>query len=102
MLTPASQLQSCYKDFYVQFRKYLWDFDAINALAELEVELYRVFPDLEKARAKCQELKRNLSYHTVFEEDEELRGTFEELENEIQETDEICKELPTFRKVVVV
>lgn len=101
MLKTAKRLQSDYNDFYIQFRKYVWEFDAVEALADLETEIYTTFPDISKIKSKCKTLEQIISRTGLFDEDADLQTAFDILKNSIEETDDIYVGIKTFKEVVV-
>lgn len=65
-----ADIQHCYNNLYVEARKYLWDFEAVNALADLEIACYKTCQDIEEV---THALDKFLSYaYDVQIEDEDF------------------------------
>lgn len=96
------KLQSAYNALYVQMRRYVWDFETVEALADLEVSVYQAFPDVEKLSNKFQKLKRIVSYFDVYTEDDILSQSFDKFETLLDEDTEIYASLISYKGVTVV
>ena len=44
----SNEIQNAYVDLYTQMRKYIWPFDVIDILVDLEIESFKSFPDSQK------------------------------------------------------
>jgi len=65
-----ADIQNSYNKLYKEVRKYLWDFPAVEALADLEIACYRTCQDLPEI---SQALDKFLLYaHDIQVEDEDL------------------------------
>ncbi len=100
-MITAVALQNAYNDLYVAMRNYIWDFDTVEALADLEIGVYQTFPDIDNVKKKLNALKRLVSFTYVYREDEKIQSAFDEIESQIEDT-EIYANLKTFNKVVIV
>lgn len=56
---------------YEKLRNYVWDFDTVEKLANLEVAVYNSFPDISQIQLLFNSLY--LDVRQVFDEDEELQ-----------------------------
>lgn len=101
MNTTATSLQAIYNDLYALFRNYIWEFDVIELLADLEVEVYQAFPDVDKLKSKLKKLRQAVSHTAVFDDDEELEAVFDEFEETLDEVEGIYANLKSFKEVVV-
>lgn len=75
-MTSSAELQVQYTHLYKQLRKYIWDIEVVQGLAELEIEVYSKFPNLDKAKAKFN-VVRSAAYEaakTDKELDKELKA----------------------------
>lgn len=74
-MISSSEIQSTYNDLYKEIRKYIWGFDAVNALADLEIASYKACSDIYEIK-KC--LDKMHSYaREVEREDEDLKSAFD-------------------------
>ncbi|MCM1226168.1 MAG: hypothetical protein NC320_01925 [Clostridium sp.] len=101
MIKTASVLQRAYNRLYAEFRNYIWNFSDIEALADLETEVYQIFPDMDKMKAKFKKLKRQISSANVYREDEDLKNSFEEFEEEMDSVQDIYANIKSFKEVVL-
>lgn len=71
---------------YTQLRNYIWGFNAVERLANLEIEVYNSFPDISKIQSNFNALY--IDVKDVFEEDEELAeavNSFKELIESVED-----------------
>lgn len=102
MIITAASLQKSYNKLYTQFRNYVWEFDIIESLADLEVEIYQTFPDMGKVKSKYKKLRQEVSYTGAFQHYEELKEAFDTFEESLDEADELYVNIKSFKEVVVV
>lgn len=102
MIITAASLQKSYNKLYTQFRNYVWEFDIIESLADLEVEIYQTFPDMDKVKSKYKKLRQEVSYTGAFQHYEELKEAFDTFEESLDEADELYVNIKSFKEVVVV
>lgn len=95
-------MQKSYNKLYTQFRNYVWEFDIIESLADLEVEIYQTFPDMGKVKSKYKKLRQEVSYTGAFQHYEELKEAFDTFEESLDEADELYVNIKSFKEVVVV
>ena len=70
---------------YTELRNYIWGFDTVERLADLEVEVYNSFPDISKIQSTFNALY--VDVRDMFDEDEELAeavNSFKELIESIE------------------
>lgn len=100
MITTATSIQTAYNKLYTEFRNYIWDFRCIEALADLEIEVYQTFPDVDKIKSKFSKLKREISFTDAFKTDDELKEVFDDFESDINDVEGLYANLKSFREVV--
>lgn len=83
-------------------RNYIWDFRTVEVLANLEVDTYKRFPNIDDIVKDTNQLKRLISTTDVFQDDLELQKSFNRFEDLLSDIDTVYADLQTFRKVVVV
>ena len=69
-MIAATTFQNAYNNLYLQMYNYIWEFRIVEKLADLEISVYRVFPDIEDVKHKYNELKRAVSCTDAWKEDE--------------------------------
>ena len=45
-MISAKQIQNAYVDLYEKLREYIWPAHVVSKIADLEISVYRAFPDL--------------------------------------------------------
>lgn len=100
-MVTATSLQTTYNKFFTEFRNYIWNFSIIESLADLEIEVYQAFPDMESLKSKCKKFKRQISSTEAYKQDDKFKTTFEEFESSVEEVDTLYANIKTFREVVV-
>lgn len=71
-MLSSRELQSAYVKLYIQLRRYIWDFSIVEKIANLEISVYRTFPDVKEVYDNLEELRSYI--HEVASEDEELES----------------------------
>ena len=66
-----------YNKLYVQLRNYIWNFNQVEKIADLEIAIYRACPDIHEIRAALSKLY--LECVEVIREDEELKSAYDSL-----------------------
>lgn len=90
-MVTSSDLQVQYEHLYKFLMDFLWEFTTVQALADLEIAIFRRFPDKEEMLKCLNELKLDISstYNELAEDDEtEFKETFDDLEKAIEDYDE--------------
>ena len=91
----SSDLQVKYEKLYKFLMNYLWEFQTVQALANLELAIFKRFPDKDEMLRCLSELKLAISatYDELAEADEEkFKETFEALESAVEDfEDPGCK-----------
>lgn len=84
----SSDLQVKYEKLYKFLMDFLWEFQTVQALANLEISIFKRFPDKDEMQRCLRELKSSIAatYNELTEDDEEeFQKTFEDLEKSIDE-----------------
>ena len=79
-MVSSKELQNEYIKMYTQLRNYIWGFDTVEKLANLEIEVYNSFPDIAKIQSTFNMLYQDVRH--IFSEDDELAeavASFKEL-----------------------
>ena len=71
----SSDIQVRYEQLYEFLMEYLWEFSTVQALANLEIAIFKRFPDKDEMARCLRDLKHDISY------------TYNELANEDEEED---------------
>lgn len=92
-------IQSMYTDLYRELRKYIWDFNVIEQLADLEVACHRRLPNTDDI-LRCYD-KLNRSVSEVAREDEDLRNALDAFYNKLTEGNgQVYAKLQQVREVI--
>ena len=90
-LVTSSDIQVQYEKLYKFLMEFLWEFTTVQALANLEIAVYKRFPDKEEMEQCLRDLKREISYtynEMAEDDDEEFKEAFDDLEAAIEDYDE--------------
>lgn len=85
------ELQNKYIELYSQLRKYIWDYDVAEQIAELEIATYKAFPDIVEVRGKLDRLSRDI--RNVRVDDEDLQKAFDNFYELLDASDSIYYKL---------
>lgn len=98
-MLSSSEMQNVYVDLYQTMRNYIWSFDVIEQLADLEVEVYRAFPDMLAVRSKFEKLKGLIQEQCRADED--LNAVVETFSETIQSDDALYAKLHQVNEVII-
>lgn len=101
-MITANKLQNSYNFLYENMRNYIWDFETVTALADLEVATYQRFPDIDSVGNKLAVLKKRTASSDAYKEDDELKNAFDEFESSINDADNLYASIKTFKEVIPV
>lgn len=90
---------------YVALRKYIWNFDVVTTLAEIEVIMFTVFPDLSELKDKLDLLERQIGPAVLkSEEDTDIADTISAIKDKIDsvKSDDMYYFVNSFKEVVTV
>lgn len=91
-------IQREYNRLYKELRKYIWDFAAVEAIADLEVAVYQLCPDMNLIRDKFGKLQ--IYIRELELEDDALRKATTRFENLIMEDEDPYAKLYQTMEVV--
>ena len=97
-MVSAKEIQNCYVNMYKQVRNYVWDFDTVELLANLEAEIYSTFPNIDKLKSYFIRFKQCVK--DASKDDEELEQSIEHLEDSIDQASSIYCKLERVQEVV--
>lgn len=80
-------LKTCYMKMYSELRNYIWDFNTVECLAELEIAVYKRFPNIYEIRNKFQSFYSCI--YRICLEDEYLNEVVLNFKDMINSTDDL-------------
>ena len=96
-MISTNDLQRRYTKIYKCLMHYIFDFKIVEALADFEIAVYRIFPDLDEISKTFGILKNELKYSGLEYEDlDKALDRFDELLSD----KEIYYGIKTFREVI--
>lgn len=93
-----TEIQSAYVELYIQLRKYIWDFKTVEKIADLEVAVYRTFPDVEDLSKKLSDL--NLDIRSTCAEDADLNSAVDNFFDVLDTEASLYAKLNQVREVI--
>lgn len=99
----SSDIQVKYEQLYHFLMGFLWEFQTVQAIANLEIAIFKRFPDKEEMQRCLRELKQDIIYtaNELAEDDEaEFKETVEDLEQAIEDYDNAGFELYGVEEVI--
>jgi len=100
-MISSTSLQNNYIKLYEHLRKYIWEFEVVRTIADLEIATYKSFPDLLEIQKYLTQLRRLTS--NVIKEDKELSEAFNKFEESLQEDNlDVYANIKRFREVTSV
>lgn len=89
-MITSSDIQVKYEKLYEFLMDFLWEFQVVQSLANLEISIFKRFPDKDEMLKYLTELNRSISYtyNDLAEEDKaEFKEAYEDLETAINDFD---------------
>ena len=87
----SSDIQVKYEQLYQFLMDFLWEFQVVQALANLEIAIFKRFPEKDEMLKCLKELNHSISYtyNELAEDDKsEFKEAYEKLETAINDFDE--------------
>lgn len=78
-----TDLQNSYNNFYTNLSNYILDFDDVEHLAEIEIQVYTSFPNFHVINKHLSPL--GVSLNDVCKDDAELKESFDDFTNIVNE-----------------
>ena len=101
-LTETNVLKNAYNDMYSEFSKYLWNFDVVAALVDVEMEVYNLFPDLEALRTKLDTFRRVIRDSILQSDDVEgLQEAIDTFDRVIRDVQDVYVKIQSPQEVLV-
>ena len=97
-MLSAKKLQNQYIKLYEQIRKYLWPFETVRYIAELEESVYKRFPDINYIRNVLRFLESEMMHE--LRDDEELREEFDKITEIANSSSEVFAKLDKYSEVI--
>jgi hypothetical protein len=101
-MIAAAILQSAYNNLYKELRKYIWDYETVVKLADLEVAAYMAFPNIDDIRRAYERLKSDVQSSDIYSDDEELKRALDKFEDSLEGADQIYYEVFAPEEVEVI
>lgn len=89
-MITSKQIQNKYKNLYVCLREYIWPAKVISDIANLEISVYKAFPNISEILNNFNIVK--FDCHKIAKDDEELEKVLNDFE-EILSDDVIYSKL---------
>lgn len=101
-MIAAAILQSAYNDLYSKLRNYIWDYETVVKIADLEVATYMAFPDIDAIDNAFRKLSIDIKASDIYSDDEELQQALESFEDKLEGADQLFYRLDVPQEVEVV
>lgn len=98
IMISAKHLQRDYNKLYKELRRIIWPYSVVEMIANLEIAIYKSFPDMEEVKRCYSTLKR--ACFRYIKDDEELETAFEKLSETIEDGPDIYSKLDVRHKGV--
>lgn len=97
-----TELQSAYVDLYIQLRKYIWDFNTVEHIADLEIEVYRIFPSISDVSNAFNKLDSDIKF--IVSDDDDFKSKLDAfrdiLNTEVDNASDFYAKLNQVREVI--
>lgn len=83
-MISSTIFMNAYEKFYSEMRNYLWDVQTLEKLADVQIETYKAFIDVDKLEHELSILYNRIS--SAIEDDEYLKEAYENLKSCIEDS----------------
>lgn len=90
-MITSKELQNKYNTLYTCLRNYVWPMIVIESIADVEVDTYSSFPDLNILSSKLTKLENEVSRYLT--DDEDLNSAFNEFHELLNSNDTLYAKL---------
>lgn len=94
----CADIQLCYNDLYRNVRNYIWEFSAVEDLADLEISVYQTCPSLSSIRSAFYRFRQHVS--RLLNDDEELCSAVDAFQDLIESDDSVYSDIKQVQEVV--
>lgn len=94
-----ADVRLAYNNLYKEIRKYMWEFPAVEALADFEIACYKTCLDLYEVRDTFNQLF--LYIRDIASEDEDMQESIDKLQDLINSSDTYYSDLYKVGEVLV-
>lgn len=86
-MLDSMEIRSLYNALYAEMRNYIWDFDTVSCLADLEISCYDALQDIQAIRLNLDKL--SLMVHDIRRNDESLDSAFSNFEELLDSSEDV-------------
>lgn len=97
-MTSSVIIQNKYISLYKLLRNYLWNFQTVEDIAELEMECFRALPDVDRIKMKLNAVSNAAIY--VIRDDDKLKECLDSFYDLLNDSS-VCKKILISQEVVV-
>ena len=98
-MLETSDIYNLYNDLYAQLRKYIWDFDTVKLIADLETACYQRFPSLQSISNCCNKLYCKIRNEMSC--DEEFQSVWNDLIETVNSSENTYAKLSSVKEVIL-
>ena len=84
-MVSGNELQNAYIDLYSELRRYIWSYQDVRTLANLEIETFKRFPDVSQVRKYLNLME--MSARFVTNDDEDVMLAFQDFKDVLDSID---------------
>lgn len=84
-MVSGNDLQNAYIDLYSQLRRYIWSYQDVRTLANLEIETFKRFSDVDQVKKYLNLME--MSARFVTNDDEEVMLAFQDFRDVLDSID---------------
>lgn len=95
-------LQQAYIKLYRHLRDFIWDFSVVELIADLEVESFTTFPDVDKLRKTTNKLDIEFRDLLKDEDNEDFKTTWNSFKDIVNNNSEYYHKIHEVKEVIPV
>ena len=92
-MITSKQIQNSYNDLYECIHEYIWPFEFVNDLANLEISVYNTFPNVKEVRSNFDKVASSCQKYQNVKDDKDLNKSLSSMKDLIYSDDTIYAKL---------
>lgn len=96
-MTDIKELQNGYESLYECMMQYVWDYNTVSHLVDLQLSIFKAFPDVLEIKSNFSKLFRDIT--PEFEQDKDLEEAANSFQSLIDETEDTFTDIMILEEI---
>lgn len=94
-MLSAKQIQNSYIKLYKQLREYIWPYEVVKDIANLEISCFQTFPSLDDIKLNLSKLKQKCLRYLDIDDDQLVLEEFDDMSELLDSEDTLFAKIQT-------